>query len=45
MDTKQLKRIFTRAMYVMVILALVFSVTGNVYAEDNGPKVGLVTYL
>ncbi len=35
MNTKQLNRIFVRAMYGMVIVAMVFSVTGTVYAEDE----------
>jgi len=37
MITKQLNRIFARAMYGMVIAAMVFSVTGKVNAQDYNP--------
>ena len=35
MNTKQLSRIFARAMYGMIIVAMVFSVTGVVHAQDE----------
>jgi regulation of enolase protein 1 (concanavalin A-like superfamily) len=37
MDTKLVKSTFVRAMYSMVILALVFSVTGSAYAQEPVP--------
>ena len=37
MNTKQLNRILARAMYSMVIVAMAFSVTGTVYAQDEEP--------
>jgi len=37
MNTKQLNRVFAKAMYGMVIAAIVFSATGVAYAEDEPP--------
>lgn len=34
MNTKRLNKLFARTMYSMVILALVFSVTGSAYAQE-----------
>jgi basic membrane lipoprotein Med (substrate-binding protein (PBP1-ABC) superfamily) len=42
MDTKQLHRIFSRAVYVMVVVALAFSTMGSAFAQDAAPKTGLV---
>ncbi len=42
MNTKQLSRIFARAMYCMVIVVMVFSATGSVYAQEPALTVGLV---
>jgi len=42
MDTKPIKTIFVRTLYIMVILAVVLSVTGNVRAENAGPQIGLI---
>src|SRR3990172_12365360 len=40
MDTKQLKTIFVRTMYIMVILAVALSVTTTASAASNSPFVG-----
>ena len=37
MDTKRRKTIFVRAMYVMVIVAFAFSMTGSAFAEGGNP--------
>jgi basic membrane protein A len=42
MDTKQLHRIFSHAVYVMVGVALAFSTMGSAFAQDVDLKVGLV---
>ena len=44
MNAKQLNGILARAMYGMVIVAMVFSVTGNVYAQDGYFSIGYHDY-
>jgi len=38
MDTKHIKTMFIRTMYIMVILAVALSVTGSAYAQDEPPQ-------